>query len=82
MSRGLCDVSLRTDVIANNLRQALTEYAAYKMAQAPTGKQSTPFVVHGYCRVTSPTAGESHTIAAKKGTYPENSHIFCIVLLN
>ncbi|KAL8580424.1 hypothetical protein ACOMHN_054338 [Nucella lapillus] len=35
-SRGICDVSMRPDDIAANLRHALTEYAAYKMARPPT----------------------------------------------
>ncbi|XP_076438521.1 uncharacterized protein LOC143277529 [Babylonia areolata] len=35
-SRGLCDVNTKIDVIAANLRQALTEYAAFKMARPPT----------------------------------------------
>ncbi|KAK7106197.1 uncharacterized protein [Littorina saxatilis] len=36
VSNGLCDVTWRSDVITKNLRQALTEYATYKMMSAPT----------------------------------------------
>jgi hypothetical protein len=40
-AHGLCDASFTTDVIASNLRRALTEYATYKMTQPPAGQLIT-----------------------------------------